>query len=71
MVAVSSANLGSFSRNVKGFSLAENLLQNAPFTAILLHSPAKAGIEDDNWRHSFHVDSLIHLAGDLFILDMY
>ena len=57
--------------NLNGFSLAANLLQKAPFTAMLLQRPAKAGMEADSWRHSFQVDSVIHLAGDLFIFDMY
>lgn len=61
----------SSSRNLNGFSLVENLLQKGPFTAMLLHRPAKVKIDEESWRHSFQVDSLIHLAGDLFILDMY
>ena len=58
-------------RNWKGFSLKENLLQKATFTAMSLHIPEKEVTEDESWRHSFHVDSLIHLTGDLFILDKY
>ena len=59
-----------FSRNLNGFSLAENLLQKALLTVMLLHRPANAEMEDESWKHSFHVDSLIHFAGDLFILDI-
>ena len=59
-----------FSRNLNGFSLAENLFQKALLTVMLLHRPANAEIEDESWKHSFHVDSLIHFVGDLFILDI-
>ena len=35
-----------------------------------LQRPEKAEMVEESWKSSFHVDSFIHLAGDLFIFDM-